>query len=157
MEFVTVEEELQRLQVEGDWGKIAQLSEMFQAFPTLRLFRDHWGILRACAAEANQEVDRIVMDSCHTCDGKPIKLWTYAEIDSKGTRLYSDPPMFVVADQNQKGFGEIPRPDWEEELKSHGIGRFVITKVREHLRGHPPINYFEDADDQGEGSQGTGS
>jgi hypothetical protein len=143
MEFVDVTEEMQRLEAEGDWGKIAELSEMVKTFPDLRLFRDHYGILKYCSAEANSEVDMMEMDSCHNCDGQPLKMWAYVTIDQRGTKLYSDPPVFIVADQNQRGFGEVPREDWQDQLEASGISRQVILKVRWHLMNHPPIDYFD--------------
>jgi hypothetical protein len=154
LDYVDLNEEIERHR-DGDWGKAMQIAEMQDAFPDLKLFRDHWGQIKFCSAAANDQVDTIEMDSCHNCDGKPIKLWTYVVVAPDGTRLYSDPPVFVVADQNQQGFGEIPRDGWEEELKEAGISRFVTQKVRDHLRGHPPINYFED-DDSGQGGDQGG-
>lgn len=144
MEYVSVREEMDRAEKDADWGRVAQLSELLETFPDLRLVRDHYGQIKFCSREANDQVDSIEMDSCHTCDGKPIKLWTYITIDKRGTRLYSDPPAFIIADQNQKGFGEIPRPGWEELLEDYEISRSVILKVKLHMSGHPPINYFED-------------
>lgn len=144
MDYVSAREELERLESDGEWGKVMQLSELLEAFPDLKLFRDHYGQIKYCSREANAEVDSIEMDSCHTCEGKPIKLWPFVYIDKQGTRLYSDPPLFVIADQNTKGFGEIPRAGWEEVLETAGISRSVMLKVKLHFSGHPPINYFED-------------
>lgn len=151
MEYVDIDEELARLH--DDWGRALQIVELQAAFPDLRLYRDHYGCLKYCSKAANSEVDSMEMDSCHRCDGKPIKLWPYVVIDPSGTKLYSDPPVFVVADQNVNGFGEIPREGWEEALKEAGIGRFVIQKVRDHLRGHPPISYLGDDDEAGGAGQ----
>jgi hypothetical protein len=158
MEYLDIDAELERLRIIDDWGRAMVIAEMLDVFPGLRLFRDCWGQIKFCSQEANVQTDTIEIDSCHSCDGKPIKIWPYVVIDPGGTRLYSDPPFFVIADQNQRGFGEIPREGWEEELKAAGLDRYVIAKVRLHLRGHPPINYFEDDDGgQGQGDTGAGS
>ncbi len=143
MDYVDIDEELDRLR-DGNWGLAVAIAEMADAFPDLRLFRDCWGNLKFCSAEANSEVDTMEMDSCHRCDGQPIKMWAYVVVDPNGTRLYSDPPYFTVADQNKNGFGEIPRVGWQEELEYYGISRKVIVKLKTHIAGHPPIDYFGD-------------
>ncbi len=156
MEYVEVGAELLRLEQALDWGRLHQLSDMAQIFDDLKLYRDCWGTLKFCSATANPEVDRLDMDSCHSCDGKPIKVWPYMAMDHD-VRIYSDPPFFIVADQNQRGFGEIPREGWNGVLTDAGLSRSVIQRVGDHLRQHPPISYFEDeANDQvGSTSEGT--
>jgi hypothetical protein len=144
MVFVDIDEEVDRLQLTDDWGRAVVIAELADRFPDLRLFRDCWGNLRHCSKTANPQVDAMEMDSCHNCDGKPLKVWPYLVVGKAGERLYSDPPCFTVADQNQQGFGEIPRAAWREGLEAEGIGLSVIRKVAWHLRAHPPINYFGD-------------
>lgn len=143
MDFITVTDMNRRLEAAGDHKGLQQLADLAQTFPDLRLFADHRGNIKYCSAEANAEVDTMEIDSCHECDGKPIKLWVFVTLDPRGTKLYSDPPVFTVADQNPLGFGEIPREGWEQELEAAGISKDVIHRVRLHQRGHPPINYLE--------------
>lgn len=143
MEFIDVVQEIHRLEDGGDWGKLQQLSEMAFCFKDLRLYREHDGQLRYVSADANSEVDSIESNSCHECDGAPLKVFPFVVIDARGTRLYSDPPCFLVADQLQGGFGEVPRPGWKEQLEEAGISNTVIRKVKLLLEGHPPIPYFD--------------
>lgn len=143
MDYVNLQEELDRLERDGEQAKLQWLLELMVVFPDLNLFRDHYGQVKACSAEANPEVDCIEMDTCHDCDGRPIRVWPYIVMD-RGTRLYSDPPMFVVADQNVLGFGEVPRDGWDEALQAVGLDSSVIQMVRDHLSRHAPVSYLED-------------
>lgn len=159
MEFVDIDEEVQRLQLEGDAGfeRALLIAELADAYPDLKLFRDCWGMIRHCSASVNGKVDRMDVDSCHRCDGKPIKIWPFLITGKAGERLYSDPPAYIIADQNQEGFGEIPRTGWMELLESYGIAASVIEKVKLHVRAHPAIDYFGDDDAGPQGSAATGS
>lgn len=158
MEFIDIDAEVARLQLEQDdtsFDRALLIAELADAYPDLKLFRDCWGMLRHCSASVNGKVTTIAVDSCHRCDGKPIKVWPYLVVGKAGERLYSDPPTFTVADQNQQGFGEIPRADWRLPLEAAGIAPSVISKVELHLKGHPPIDYLGD-DDEGQGQTGAG-
>jgi hypothetical protein len=141
MEFVDALTEIHRLEDGGDWGKLVELTEMAEAFPDLRLHRDHWGRVRFCSREINGQIGDFEVEPCSICD-HAIKIWLYGVIDAKGKRIYSDPPYFVVAHRNVAGFGVIPTKDWEQVMEAAGVSRFVIGDVRRYLSGHPPINYL---------------
>jgi hypothetical protein len=143
MYFVSAVEEIRRLEDGGDWGKIVDLTEMLKAFPDLRLFRDHWGRTLYCSKEVNGEVHEIEIEPCSLCD-HAVKVFAYGVIDPKGTRIYADPPYLIVGRQNQKGFGVVPVPDWEQRYEAEGFDRLVIREVRDYLAGNPPINYIEE-------------
>lgn len=157
MNYIDIDEEVARLQLEGDAGfeRALLIATLADEYPDLRLFRDCWGMLRHCSASVNGKVTAMAVDSCHRCDGKPIKIWPYLVVGKAGERLYSDPPAFAIADQNQQGFGEIPRAGWEAALEAAGISASVIEKVKLHVKAHPAIDYFGD-DDEAKGDRSAG-
>lgn len=122
--------------------KAEEIVAMRMRFPNLKIFRDHYGTMKYCSDWANPRADLLELDSCHTCEGKPLKAWPHLMVED--IKLYADPPYVVIADQNQAGFGEVPRADWQESFLDLKIDKDLIRKVGGHLRAHPPIDYFED-------------
>ncbi len=144
MEYVELIPELRRLENEGNLAKMSLIIDLLEAFPDLRLFRDGKSLLLV-SESANSEVDTLEINSwVHDCDGKPLEIRTYLTVDQLGTRLYSDPPSFTVADQNRNGFGEIPREGWKEQLQEASINWSAISKIKDYLERHPPVDYFDD-------------
>lgn len=157
MEYVDIIEEIRRLEAAGAWEKLSLLDSIAEEHPDLKLFRDPYGRILFCAASAAPYTEDIELNpSSHDCDGAPLQAWVFVCVDKIGTRVYSDPPFFIVADQNVAGFGEIPRNDWRDHMKAAHISRFAMEKVADYLRRHPPINYVEDEDANAEANRGTG-
>lgn len=145
MDYLDIDEEISRICIADDWGKAAEIAQMASAFPNLRLFRDysHHGLLRYSSPDVNSEVDQL-----DVMRGEVLAVGLYAVIDSRGSRLYSYPPVFEIGDQNHKGFGYLPRPGWREAMEEAGFSRHVIDQVQDLLDRHPPVNYMEDGNDQ---------
>lgn len=145
MEFVDLQVEIRTLEAAGDLQKLSVLLELLASFPDLRAVKDRWGRLKYCSKSANEETDCIELaPNAHDCDGKPLEVWPYIVIDKVGTKLFADPPYYLVADQNTAGFGETPRQGWRELLEAAGLGRSAILKVKDYLARHPPVDYSED-------------
>lgn len=147
MDYLDLEEELDKIEISGDWGRVIQIMDMKSAFPDLKVFRDCYGRLAFCSQEANRDVDKVEMDSCHETNGQPLTARPFVFLDKHGAKLYSEPPHFVVATQNPRGFGEIPLENWEQALVTAKVNIDMIRKIRDHLLRHQPISYLE-ADDE---------
>ena len=132
-----IEVELDRLAYDGDWAGMMRISEARLGFPDLTLVKAGHET-RMCSRESNILVNRVEIDNTTEF----TKVWCFMEIDMKGTRVYSDPPMYVVADRYEVGFGEQPREGWKADLERAGLDRSVIIKVKEHLEAHPPISFY---------------
>lgn len=154
MEYLDFDTELQALNRAGKWPQAYVVCEVKQAYPDLRLVRDQWGQVLFCSRSANPSVQTLEIDDCHDLGGYPVAFRFYAVLDKRGTRIYSDPPSFILADHNPLGFGAVPRPGWDQTLEAHGLSAFAINKVRAHLHRHGPISYLEA--DSGDPEAGPG-
>ena len=124
------------------------LLELQDHFSDLKGIRDRWGNVRFVSNEANQYVENIDLEhQSIEFDGLPIEVWPFIYWDLRGTKLYSDPAYFIVADKNPDGFGYVPRKNWLEDMQAAKICKTVINKVKDYLDKHPPINYRDIEDE----------
>jgi hypothetical protein len=147
------EQEELAVQLFFEWGQDMDLEVFMQDHPDTRLDLDCQGDPIFCSPKVNGSVSMIAMENCTTCAGRPTEAWFCVTAGKQGQLLYSDPPCVVIADPNPKGFGVVPRPNWEEHLEALGIAEFAVIKsLRQWLRGHAPVNYL--GDDSGEERKG---
>lgn len=114
-------------------------SQAFRDHPNLRAYLDHIGVIRLCSTDVNPFVD--TMDITHRTEQGSLEILPF--INDKGSRIYSDPPIYVVGYRNPKGFGEVPLADWEDLMKDSGLSVEVVRKVKWYLRAHRAVNYDE--------------
>lgn len=128
--------------------KMETLLELQSQFTDLKGIKDRWGNVRFVSSEANKYVEEVDLEhQSIEFDEMPIEVWPFIYWDLRGTKLYSDPAYFVVADKNPHGFGYMPREGWKEKMEEAEIGRSVINKVKDYLDRHPPINYRDIEDE----------
>ena len=153
MEFIDPCDEILRLMSEGKPEQAGIIEAFWDTWEDLRVFRSRWGDLRFASAEVNEHVDEIELEhQAIEDDGAPLEVYPFSAVGPHD-RLYSDPPCFVVADAVVGGFGESPRPGWEEEMRAAGIARLVIEKVRCYLDKHQAVYYSEELPDEQRGNR----
>lgn len=140
MEYVDLDEEICKLWDAGNTRELSDVLALRDAFPDLKAVRAG-DRLRYCSAIANEDVDCIDIGYNYADSGGALMIWPFARF--REGAVYSDPPSFLVGWQNEKGFGEIPRPDWREHLQDYGLSQCAIDKVGDYLERHPPIDYAE--------------
>lgn len=138
--YVDLADHLRHLEeVRPDSGEVVDIRIAWHTFPDLRAYKDHLGVVRLCSSSVNYDCDQMYM--VHRTDTDSGSLEILPFVFDKQVRIHSDPPIFVVGQRNPNGFGEVGLPDWRELLEDAGIGPLVISKVRQYLNRHPPINY----------------
>lgn len=144
MDYIDLEQELQRLEAAKEWNKLHELLDLQQAFPEARGVRvgDRF---RVCSTDVNIEVDSI--EFVINDDGS-VWAWPYAVVSPHGDRLYSEPAGFAVGDEVSLGFGVRERRYWDDAMKAVRIPRFVISMARDYLNRRPPISYGDDDGEQ---------
>jgi len=137
MEYLDLDVEVARLNLGGDWGRAVEIVELTSSFKDMRLFRDGTSI-RYCAGEVNKNLHSVDIRQ----EGDLIVAMPFAIIKPSDTPIYSDPPRFVVATQNQNGFGLIPVPGWEDKMAEVELDQNMIRFVRRHLLAHCQADYL---------------
>ncbi len=89
---------------------------------------------RLCTYEINYYVDNV---DYALEDVLSVSLFSY----EFGIPVYSDPPSFDIAVINPKGFGYVPNPDWEQDMKTANINPDLVKKIRSVLKSKPPVDY----------------
>ena len=101
-----------------------------------RRHTDVLGNIRNVSAEANSCCNQVFIDHTyrdHCTD--PVCVWPFLVQD--GQEIFSDPPYFHVACNNQKGVGYKPDPDWFERMTEAHVSIIVIAKIKSYLERHP--------------------
>jgi hypothetical protein len=145
MEFIDLYQEIQRLADAGQNEQAGILKAYLEFWPNARAFRHPiWGDLRICCRDANVEVNQLELGhQAAVHDHLPMEVWPFVAIGPH-ERLHSDPPCFIVADAPVKGFGEIPREGWRDDMDEEDINRHIIQKVGNYLERHPPVLYDDE-------------
>jgi hypothetical protein len=111
--------------------------QAFVDYPGLKAFTDD-GVVRLCDLSSNYYVNKI--------DVNPGKhYFARLFLESKGTAIYSDPPVFIVGTPNAEGFGVTPYKDWEENMLSEGINPDAVKEIKKSLSFNAAVNYTAEA------------
>lgn len=98
-----------------------------------------------CAASINKlcvDFDQFTQTNIDTItkeETRALYVWPYTTLED--TKVYSNPPYFVVATENKAGFGFKPEDGIEVRLEECELPLKLIRKVRSHLKSMPPITW----------------
>lgn len=113
-----------------------RLAQLAALYPDLRRTTGRWGKVGYASAQVNALVTGYEgRYNCGCCADSPFEVWPY--LDTPHGRVYSDPSMFFVADQNPYGEGMIGRPGWDQTLRDKGIPEALIERVGYRF---PPVS-----------------
>jgi len=140
-----------REQTQQNIERQKRILELGEKYPDLRKMTDRWDRIRYASVSINAECDEVeIRHACGCCSDSPLLAYPYKEIE--GIPIYAvcsncegfEEPCVCIGEQNAWGFGEIPNPNWEEDLREQNLSEIVIEKVRKYLEEHPP----EEMDDE---------
>ena len=75
-------------------------------------------------------------------EAAPALLWVSMFDRGLNQKIYSDPPSFELGCRNPSGFGVVPKPGWEGELRAMGCSKSIIKFAQSFLDEHPPLEYM---------------
>ncbi len=142
MKILAPEVELDRLFAEGQGLRFAKLKSLHDAYPDLEVFVDGSGRSHSCSEELNEGTDTLEFRMLDRGEAAPLLAWTYVYVPVEG-RVYSNPPCHLVAYHAVGGFGEVPVPGWDENMRHAGIPESLIERVSDYLAQHVPVYYQE--------------
>ena len=117
-----------------------KLERVLDKFPDLCCYEGRWKKEVVYSEGVNAKVTKYdSRHNCGCCDDSPLEIWPYLECE--GTRIYSNPPCFMVGQRSYKG--DISYPDWEEKLKKANIPEDIINSVALHFND----DYEEEIED----------
>ena len=129
---MSIKQYIERLTREADQKMVeaAKLADLLVRFPDLRRHVDRWEKVAYCSASVNGRVTDVEFRyNCGCCSDSPLEAWPFVVID--GQRVYSDPPVFRVADRDSGG--DVPYEGWHTQLAAAGLPEAVIAMVRSRL------------------------
>jgi hypothetical protein len=111
-----------------------RLTQLKKQFPDLREVTGRWNKVVYASKQANDKVEAFEWRrNCGCCADSPIEVWFY--LVTELGRVYSDPPMFFVGEQNPDTYRPEPRTGWDEDLIRAAIPERMIGEVKRGVFG----------------------
>jgi len=131
----SVKEDIDLLVKESE-SKLAdanKLKRLLDAYPDLetKTIRKYGKVYYS--ASINSKADKSVLrHSCGCCNDAPLEVMPY--IETPDGRVYSNPPSFIVGEQNALYYSDVPNKGWSETLKKANIPDSIIMSVAAHFK-----------------------
>lgn len=107
-----------------------------ERYPELSGFKHPTGEIILCSSEINEYCTDVQLQRYGT------EYIALPYLEDMGIRLYSNPVVFYLGLDNDKGFGIVPFSDWEQHFVENEIPKEIITKVKNFLGSHMPASYL---------------
>ena len=108
-----------------------KLELVLDKFPDLRSYEGRWKKEVVYSEGANTKVTKYdSRHNCGCCEDSPLEIWPYMEYE--GTRIYSDPPCFVVGEK-ESWTRDRPYEGWQDKLKEANIPNTIISTIEYHF------------------------
>jgi hypothetical protein len=138
-----IKQQQDRLKQEQEYLK--QITALSEEFSDLCESSLRWAKVLCSEQVNNMAVDVEFRHSCGCCPGAAIYAMPY--VDRGEHRVYANPPQMFIGESATFGYGEIPEPEWEKEVRSYNVTDAVVKKIKKYFADNPETNFSDEGDD----------